>query len=33
MDLWQSIAMFLAGMCIGALVFFVWAWRAMGDGE
>ena len=24
--------MFLAGMCLGALAFFVWAWRAMGEG-
>lgn len=33
MILFQAVALFLAGMCIGALAFFVWAWCAMGEGE
>jgi len=31
--LFQAVALFLAGMCLGALAFFVWAWMAMGDWE
>ena len=30
MILFQAVALFLAGMCIGALAFFVWAYHAMG---
>jgi len=33
MILFQAVALFLAGMCIGALAFFVLAWCAMGGGE
>lgn len=29
MILFQAVALFMAGMCIGALAFFVWAWCAM----
>ena len=31
--IWQALALFLAGSCLGALAFFVWAWCAMGGGE
>lgn len=33
MILFQAVALFLAGLCLGALAFFVWAWMAMGGGE
>ena len=33
MILFQAIALLLAGMCLGALAFFVWAWCAMGGEE
>jgi len=33
MILFQAIALLLAGMCIGALAFFVWAYHAMGMGD
>jgi len=33
MILFQAIALLLAGMCLGALAFFVWAWCAMGMGD
>lgn len=31
MDIWQALALLLAGWCMGALAFFVWAWHAMGS--
>lgn len=33
MMIWQALALFLAGMCLGALAFFVWAWCAMGGSK
>ena len=33
MVLFQAMGLFLAGTCIGAAAFFVWAWCAMGGEE